>query len=61
MTKVVQMWQSEWGGKAFFAHGESNSRGVAILIGKRFVGTDLQAFPDEAGRFLHLTFDYEGE
>ena len=26
------IWKAEWGGRAFFAHGTNNSRGVAILV-----------------------------
>ena len=30
------MWESEWGMQCLFANGESNARGVAILLGKKF-------------------------
>ena len=28
----VALWEREWGGKIIFSHGESNIRGVALLI-----------------------------
>ena len=34
-TKQIQtVWKNEWAGKAIFAHGESNARGVCILFKK---------------------------
>ena len=35
-TKLtVDTWSAEWGGKAFFSHGTSNSKGVMILINQK--------------------------
>ena len=34
-TKITaRKWRTIWGGRAFFSHGSSNSKGVAILIHK---------------------------
>ena len=30
--KCETQWSNEWGGKIFFCHGDSNSRGVAVLL-----------------------------
>lgn len=52
-TQDMEMiWRSEWGGQILFAHGESNSRGVAILVrkGSEFVIDNLEA--DAEGRYL---------
>ena len=29
-----ELWRSEWGGRAYFSHGESNARGVAIFVNR---------------------------
>ena len=31
-----KLWVCEWGGKIFFAHGDSNRRGVAVLLKNSF-------------------------
>lgn len=33
-SQKEKIWRNEWGGKAFFSNGESNSRGVAILYNR---------------------------
>ena len=33
------LWENEWGGKMYFSHGTSNSRGVAILIPDKLAST----------------------
>ena len=30
--QIERQWSSEWGGKIYFSHGTSESRGVCILI-----------------------------
>ena len=48
------VWQEQWGGKIFFSHGESNSRGVAVLIAP---DTDIKIHSishDQYGRYLLL-------
>ena len=30
--ECAQFWEAEWGGKAFFSHGSSNSKGIMILV-----------------------------
>ena len=32
--KTANTWQNEWGHKCIFSHGETNARGVAILLNK---------------------------
>lgn len=33
--EVEKVWSNEWGGKIFFAHGTSNSKGTAILFNRQ--------------------------
>ena len=49
---VQNMWRNEWGGKAIWAHGASNSRGVAILIKPGCDFEILSEHRDDSGRFL---------
>ena len=32
--EVESRWITEWGGKIWFSHGESNARGVAIMFAR---------------------------
>ena len=47
-----QKWADEWGGKIFFSHGESNSRGVATGFTSKFDGTIGDISRDKNGRIL---------
>lgn len=49
-----RIWSSEWGGKAFFSHGSSGVRGVAILLSPSTALTVLEVHRDPEGRFLLL-------
>ena len=48
-----KVWAAEWGGKIFFSHGSSHSRGVCVLFAMRRNGSE--------GRFLivKVTIDEE--
>ena len=46
------LWQYEWGGKIIFAHGNSNSKGTAILIRQSFACEVKTTYADSRGRFL---------
>ena len=49
-----KQWANEWGGKAFFSHGNPNSCGVAILI-RNIVNCVIQkSIVDPQGRFTIL-------
>ena len=45
-------WTNEWGGPAFYSHGESNARGVSILINRNTYCNILKVASDNAGRKL---------
>ena len=57
--KVEKFWRSQWGGRAFFTHGESNSRGAAILLRKNLGLSVKFLHKDEDGRFIALEVEYE--
>ena len=46
------LWQYKWGGKIIFAHGNSNSKGTAILIRQSFACEAKTTYADSTGRFL---------
>lgn len=35
LQEIENSWRKEWGGKAWFEHGTTQSRGVAVLLNKR--------------------------
>ena len=50
-------WELEWGSKIFFSHGETNSRGVAILIKREVPVKVINSWKDENGRVMAITLD----
>lgn len=48
------LWAREWGGQAFFSHGSSGSKGVAILVDRDFDLQVISTIKDTEGRFLGL-------
>lgn len=58
---VAHLWKAEWGGQAFFSHGLSNSRGVAVLFARTFNPRIIGSFHDPQGRFLLLDFELNDE
>ena len=58
---LEQKWRDEWGSNdIFFAHGESNARGVATLIKKEFDAKIHKNYSDPQGRFLILDIERNG-
>lgn len=57
--KVEKVWRNEWGGNIVFAHYNSRSRGVAILIKKNVSVKIHNIVRGEDGRYiiLDLTFN----
>lgn len=49
-----RIWLSEWAGSGVFAHGKSNSCGVAILFKRGTHPTISNTLKDPNGRFLIL-------
>ena len=54
-------WTSEWGGKLYFSHGESNARGVAIGFSKDFDCNVDKIHRDCNGRVLILEISKDGD
>ena len=52
--EVEQIWAKQWSGKAYFAHGESNSKGVAILIRPGLEFMEKHVIVDHSGRYILL-------
>ena len=51
-VESVALWEREWGGKISFSHGESNSRGVAILIQNNIDIDIIDTKSDKNGRYI---------
>ena len=47
-----KVWAAEWGGKIFFSHGSSHSRGVCILLNPHSTFHLRRVEADSEGRFL---------
>ena len=46
------LWTSEWGGQAYYSHGEKNARGVAVFIKKGYQVKVEEVLPGADGRSL---------
>ena len=51
-----KIWENEWGGVAFFSHGSTNARGVAVFVAKSHKNRIKNIQPIEGGRLI--IFDY---
>lgn len=56
----AKIWQSEWGGSAYFCHGGSSSRGVIILVKRGLDFSVERQVNDEEGRMLLLEVTTRG-
>lgn len=56
-----KIWSSEWGGTVIYAHGLSNSRGVAILFKRAFNPQIISKVTDQEGRFLLIQIQRNSE
>ena len=57
--ETCELWTNEWGGQAFYSHGERNARGVAIYVNRSFNGTVKEYKIDPNGRtcIVDVTFN----
>jgi len=53
-------WRTEWKGEIYFSHGDSKSRGTAILFGSRFYPTVHSTYLDNNGRLVVLDLEVNG-
>lgn len=56
-----KIWSSEWGGTIVYAHGLSNSRGVAILFKRAFNPHIVSQEKDQEGRLLLVQIQRQTE
>lgn len=54
-----RIWSSEWGGRAYFAHGSSGVRGVATLLSPSTTIKVQEVLRDPEGRYLLLQAQIE--
>ena len=54
-----KLWKAQYGGRIYFSHGETNARGVAILINKKTNIKIKREYKDDCGRVLILDIEYE--
>ena len=45
-------WEAEWGGKAIFSHGSTNSKGVMILLNPKLDCKIEKVIEDKDGRYI---------
>ena len=57
--KMHKRWQTEFGGKIYFADGETNARGVAILLKKNLECKVVRVEKDDIGRELYVTIKFQ--
>ena len=55
------LWQTEWGGPVFWAHGSKHSSGVCILVRKGFDLNPVDVITDSDGRYLIIKALVQGE
>ena len=51
-SAIENIWQREWGGQALFAHGDTRSRGVAILFNPSVKVDIVRTVRCDNGRFI---------
>lgn len=56
-----KIWTSEWGGRTFFSHGRSNSKGVCFLFARDFDIPVTFSYADPNGRLAIIQFALKGE
>ena len=49
---IENIWATEWDGEIFYSHGSSNSRGVAILIDRKYDIETISIERDQNGRYI---------
>ena len=53
-----KIWRSQWGSEIYFSHGNSNSKGVAILMSKNLDYKLLKTVKDQDGRKLLVLIEH---
>ena len=50
--RKARIWQNQWGGKIIYTHGETNTRGAAILFAKNLEFKVLYQKTDDMGHMI---------
>ena len=58
---MAKMRRDEWGGKIFYSHGETNSRGAAILTKTRLQYKVNKIVKDKEGHFLAVDISLDND
>lgn len=58
-SKDELIWANEWGNKALFSHGSTNSKGVLFLFNSRVNLNMHKVYRDESGRIICVHVDIE--
>lgn len=53
------LWRREWGGEAFFCNGSQSSRGVAILVNRKFSNIKPKVSSDNNGHIILMEVDID--
>ena len=51
---VESIWENEWGGKGIFSHGNTQSRGILILMNKQLYKSISNIYKCTQGRYIIL-------
>ena len=57
----VNTWSLEWNSENFWSHGDSNARGVGILVGKQSGIELVDHFANNDGRIVGIQYKEKGE
>ena len=57
--ECARIWEAEWGGKVFFSHGTTHSKGVMTLINPTLDFKVEKSICDKNGRFLILDVAFD--
>ena len=60
VSATERQWKSQWGGRIYFSHGTSNSKGAAILISPQLDITVQNSKVDSCGRVVMLECNFNG-
>ena len=53
-ANTISIWKNEWGGQILASHGETNSKGVIVLVCPKFEGVVKMTETDQQGRWQRI-------
>ena len=57
----INCWCNEWGAKAIWSHGTSNSKGTALLFHSKFDASVIKSLIDPNGRYIIVDINVAGK